>query len=166
MIDKIKKWVENFVSVHNSDLGTIPCPYAKQAILNDTIEYKEFSNSGISSLGHQLYELVNGGWNDTNEVLVLYADASTMTQYELSAIITQFNNTCVNIDMDLVALEDHPDDVELINDVAMNFGKGILVLIQRASKLDRASEILKKQGYYNNWSQENLDDVVNWRKRA
>ena len=64
---------------------------------------------------------------------------------------------------DLVALEDHPDDKEIINGVQMNFGKCILVLVQRLSKLNEASNILKEKGYYDNWSKENLDDTVAWR---
>jgi len=46
----------------------------------------------------------------------------------------------------------------------MNFGKCSLILVQRLSKLTEASNILKEKGYYDNWSQENLDDVVIWRK--
>jgi len=38
-----------------------------------------------------------------------------------------------------------------------------LVLVQRLSKLNNASEILKNQGYYDNWPKENYDDVVRWR---
>ena len=64
---------------------------------------------------------------------------------------------------DIVALEDHPNDPEIINGVKMNFGKCILVLVQRLSVINRKSLALKDQGYYDNWSEENLDDVVNWR---
>lgn len=163
MIDDIKQWVEEFVSVHNDELGTVPCPFAKQAILNDTITYREFSNSDITSLRHQLYELVNCDWDDTKEVLVLYADTKTLSVDELQANVLQFNNTCKHLDKDLVALEDHPSDTEEVNGVTMNFGKCILVLVQRLSKLNKASAMLKKQGYYDNWSQENYDDVVGWR---
>ena len=71
MINDIKQWVEEFVSVHNTELGTVPCPFAKQAMLNDTIAYKEFKDEGTSTLRFQFYELVNDGWDDDNEVLVL-----------------------------------------------------------------------------------------------
>ena len=45
----------------------------------------------------------------------------------------------------------------------MNNGEWAIVLVQSKEKLDKASAILERQGYYNNWSKENLDDVVNWR---
>ena len=163
MIDDIKQWVEDFVSVHNDELGTVPCPFAKKAMLDNTIAYREFFDSDITSLRHQLYELVNGGWDDTNEVLVLHAGTDVLSVDELQANVLQFNNTCKQLDKDLVALEDHPNDLEEVNGVTMNFGKCILVLVQRLSKLNKASAMLKKQGYYANWSQENYDDVVGWR---
>jgi len=163
MINDIKQWVEDFVSVHNIELGTVPCPFAKQAMLNDTIAYKEFKDEGTSTLRFQFYELVNDGWDDDNEVLVLYANTYEMSVEELQATVTQFNNTCSYLNKDLVALEDHPSDPEEVNGVTMNFGKCILVLVQRLSKLNKASAMLKKQGYYDNWSQENYDDVVSWR---
>lgn len=163
MIDDIKQWVEDFVTVHNTELGTVPCPYAKSAMLKNTIAYKEFKDEGTSTLRFQFYELVNDGWDDANEVLVLYANTHEMSVEELQAVVLQFNNTCSHLNKDLVALEDHPHAPEVINGATMNFDKGILVLVQRLSKLNKASEILKKQGYYDNWSQENIDDVVTWR---
>jgi len=163
MINDIKQWVEEFVSVHNDELGTVPCPFAKQAMLKNTIAYKEFKDDGLQTLRFQFYELVNGGWDDANEVLVLYANTHEMSVEELQATVKQFNTTCSYLNKDLVALEDHPSDTEEVNGVTMNFGKCILVLVQRLSKLNKASEMLKKQGYYDNWSQENYDDVVSWR---
>jgi hypothetical protein len=52
---------------------------------------------------------------------------------------------------------------ENINGAKMNFGLCSLVLVQRLSKLNNASKVLKEKGYYDNWSKENLDDVVTWR---
>jgi hypothetical protein len=64
---------------------------------------------------------------------------------------------------DFVALEDHPDDPEILNGVQMNFGKAPIVLFQRLSKINSAADNLRKRGYYDNWPQENYDDVVSWR---
>jgi hypothetical protein len=47
----------------------------------------------------------------------------------------------------------------------MNFGKCGLLLIQKLSKLNAASEQLKQKGYYDNWPAESLDYVVSWRHR-
>jgi len=164
LVEEIKQWVEEFVSVKNEKLNIIPCPFAKQALLNDTIVYREFKDGGVESLRHQLYELVNSDWDDSKEVLVLYAETKTMSSDDTSASVLQFNNTCKYLGIDLVALEDHPDDPEVLNGVTMNFGKAILVLVQRLSKLNKASDILKKRGYYDDWPEENYNDVVKWRE--
>ena len=35
MVEQIKKWIEEFVSVHNETLNQIPCPYAKNALVKN-----------------------------------------------------------------------------------------------------------------------------------
>ena len=34
MQKSIEKWIDKFVSVHNEKLGTVPCPYARNALIN------------------------------------------------------------------------------------------------------------------------------------
>ena len=95
------------------------------------------------------------------QVVVVYADKDELTPNELKTIVDDFNRFAR--DKDVVALEDHPNDPEILNGVSMNFGKAILILVQRLSKLNKASDILKKKGYYDNWPKDNYDDVVSWR---
>ena len=64
---------------------------------------------------------------------------------------------------DFVILEDHPNTVENINGLNMNFGKCGLIIVQRLSELNEASEKLKEKGYYDTWSKDDLNFVVNWR---
>ena len=147
----IEEWIEKFVSVHNDALNSIPCPYAKAAL----IKYHE-----TEDVGQSLSNTLNN-WSDDAHVVVIYTATSNYTPEELKTIVKDFNS--ISMREDLVALEDHPDDEEIINGVKMNFGKCILILVQRLSVINRKSEWLKEQGYYDNWSEENLDDVVNWR---
>ena len=156
MIDEIKKWVEEFVSVHNETLGTVPCPFAKQALLKDTIKYVE-----TERIGETLRSMIEN-WNDKYEVVCIYCDTMLYTPSEVSDIVNRFNDLAMK--HDVVALEDHPLDDEYVNGVRMNFGKAILILVQRLSKLNKASAMLKKQGYYDSWSEENYNDVVKWRE--
>lgn len=155
VINEIKKWVEEFVSVHNENLGTVPCPFAKQAMLNDTIRY-----IGTERIGEELRKLVED-WNDKYEVVCIYTDPLLYTVSEVRDIVNRFNEIAMK--HDIVALEDHPHDAEMVNGVKMNFGIAILILVQRLSKLNKASAMLKKQGYYDNWPEENYADVVEWR---
>ena len=157
MIDEIKKWIEEFVSVHNTTIGQIPCPFARQALVTNKIEYKEVDRSNtLSTLVH----LVDN-WNDKFEVVCLYADKKEFTPVQLVELVDAFNNNAM--DKDIVALEDHPDDAEEWKTVSLNFGKCILILVQRLSKLNQASKILSKRGYYTDWNKEHYDDVVTWR---
>ncbi len=157
MIKDIQKWIEEFVSVHNETIGQVPCPFAKQAMLDERINYVPGGKHTITPLLNSLAS----NWDEKYEVVVVYADKDELTPNELKTIVDDFNRFAR--DKDVVALEDHPNDPEILNGVSMNFGKAILILVQRLSKLNKASDILKKKGYYDNWPKENYDDVVKWR---
>ena len=156
MVEEIKQWVEEFVSVKHETLNIIPCPFAKQALMNDTIKYVS-----TERIGESLADLIDA-WTDKYEVVALYTETELYTASEVSDSVERFNKLAMP--RDIVALEDHPDDPEILNGVEMNFGKAILVLVQRLSKLNKASAILKKRGYYDNWPEENYRDVVKWRE--
>ena len=157
MIKDIEKWIAEFVSVHNETIGQVPCPFAKQAMLDERINYVPGGKHTITPLLNSLAS----NWDEKYEVVVVYADKDELTPNELKTIVDDFNRFAR--DKDVVALEDHPNDPEILNGVSMNFGKAILILVQRLSKLNKASDILKKKGYYDNWPKDNYDDVVSWR---
>jgi hypothetical protein len=64
---------------------------------------------------------------------------------------------------DIVVLEDHPDLLDTVNGVRMNFDQASLLIIQKLSLLNKASEKLKAKGYYKHWNQDEVDSVVTWR---
>jgi len=151
MKKEIQKWIDDFVSVHNPAYGQTPCPYARAA----KVKYVRAKN-----IAEALADVKNN-WTDDFEVVCIYTATKNYTPWMTSKLVDVFNMEMMYTD--LVALEDHPDDKEIINGVQMNFGKCILVLVQRLSKLNEASNILKEKGYYDNWSKENVDDTVAWR---
>jgi len=65
--------------------------------------------------------------------------------------------------MNYVILEDHPEIVEYVNGVCMNFGECGLMILSRLDMLNNASDKIREKGYYEHWSQEELDSVVSWR---
>ena len=80
----------------------------------------------------------------------------------LPSIIDSANKRLMKAD--LVALDDHPDIPEIINNVKTNFDKATLVFVQKLSKINKATEHLKKTTkYYDHWSKENIDYVITWR---
>ena len=82
--------------------------------------------------------------------------------YARTALIKYVETDHINMLFDIML--EWNDDVENVNGVKMNFGKCIIILVQRLSKINEASHVLKEKGYYDVWSKENLDDVVNWRE--
>lgn len=159
MQTEIEEWILNFVSVKSKKLDAIPCPFAKKALLKKSIRYVDCNSQSLT----EEFARLKDSWDDSFEVVACFANQDQFTVSELQQIVDQFNQECKDNEIDLVALEDHPKDAEIINGETMNFGKAILVLLQRASKLSEASKILKDQGYYKNWSNENYQSVVAWR---
>ena len=151
MRDLIEKWIDEFVSVHNEEYGQIPCPYARSA----QVEYIK-----ADDIDHELKKILDDGI--THEVVCIYTPTENYTPDVLHNKVMEWNDIAMK--KDLVALEDHPESVEIINGARMNFGPCILILVQKLSKLNKASDILKKRGYYDNWTQEDLDKVVTWRE--
>ena len=154
----ISKWITDWVSVYNEQLGVIPCPFAKQAMATDKIDYATAKDlDGVRAL-LQLFAM--GGIK--NDVLIIGINKDSVSAQNLSLLVKDANNIIL-MPAGFVALEDHPNDEEYINGVKMNQGTWALVLVQATDKINQASLILKKQGYYDNWSQEEYDDVVSWR---
>jgi hypothetical protein len=65
---------------------------------------------------------------------------------------------------DILALEDHPSDVEDVNGVIMNQGKYALVLVQSLSKLNTAARQMGAKGFYHTWPEEYLTGLFNHRQ--
>ena len=153
MKNEIIKWMQDFVEQPNPKLGDwAPCPYAQAARLNNQIEIVEGRNALTDFESIDL---------DSKEVWVFWYPIEQYTGEEFAKITKELNNTLMK--SDIVVLEDHPDLVETVNGVYMNFDKASLLIIQSLSKLNQASDKLRRQGYYDNWSQEEVDEVVTWR---
>lgn len=162
----IEEWVLQFVSVHNSTLGAIPCPFAKEAILTSKIEYIEFSNAYEHISNHDyliaICENITYHWPKNKEIAIIGCDPMLVSVKELSSAADIANNKFLR-KRGYVVLEDHPNDEEIISNVVMNQGSWALLLVQSLDKLNNASNKLRKQGYYDSWSKENIDSVVSWR---
>lgn len=154
---KLLEWMKNFVeSPHSFLSGWAPCPYAKAARLNNRIE---IIFSSVENL--KLSIIKNLHLLDIKDVLIVCFDHTLISSKNIEQVVNKFNKELML--NDYVILEDHPEQEEILNSVKMNFGYCGLLLIQRLSKLNKAAEQLKNQGYYDCWPKENLDDVVNWR---
>jgi hypothetical protein len=150
---KLNQWLVDFVEKPNSLLNNwSPCPYARQARLSNQIHVVFDSPLEIS---RYVFDL------DTHDVVVLCFDHTKFSASQIELFTKHINS--ILMWQDYIVLEDHPDAEEFINGAKMNFRECGLMVLQRLSKLNAAADQLKEKGYYNTWSKENLDEVVNWR---
>lgn len=155
----ILDWVEGFVEKSNPGLnGWPPCPFARRARLEGKFHIREGRDFLIDAM-----EIVDT-WDDTYDVVVSVYDRTAFTTEDLSLRVEHFNKK-VSLHRDILLLEDHPDDAEIVNGVILNQGTYILILFQRFSKVNDASVELKEKGYYGTWTSEYYDRVVGWRER-
>ena len=157
---KLTEWMVNFVEQPHPGLGQwAPCPYARQARVNNRIKIAHSDHKRLlATVEQQLPEL------EQKEVVVVCFDHTKISATDLEKLIKVYN-TQVLMARNYVILEDHPDAEELVNGVHMNFGHCGLLVIQKLDKLTTASEQLKSKGYYNTWNQSELDQVVTWRNQ-
>lgn len=155
--NKLINWMIDFVEVPNPNLGDwAPCPYAKQARIQDKIAIK-FAHDITETVYDSLSEL------ESKDVVVICFDHTIISPGATVDLVEKLNIDLMK--QDIVILEDHPEITETINNVPMNFGYSGLLIIQRLSKLNEASDQLHKSGYYSHWNNEETDFVVSWRRQ-
>lgn len=157
IVSQLHKWMAEFVEVPNKLLNDWPpCPFARQARINGTISIKF---SAVSEFRDVIRESIDT--LESKEVVVVCFDHENIDPVTLQEFVAGMNKILMPINY--VILEDHPDAPEYINGVKMNFGECGLLVIQKLDKLNNASVQLKEKGYYDTWSQNDLDEVVTWR---
>ena len=95
------------------------------------------------------------------EVVVYWYDHTKFPADVFVADVNQANQQL--LEKDIVALEDHPDTEEIVSGVKMNFGYCAIIVLQKNSKLNQAADQLRAKGYYDTWSQLDVDKIVTWR---
>jgi hypothetical protein len=146
----IESWIVNFVEVPHPALGGFPpCPYARKARLNNSYDVQ---------LGTDLLEdlsTVASNGLGGKEVLVLVYNRTQYTHEEFANTLDQANQQIL-LPHDFLALEDHPDDLEIVNGVCMNQGTYALALIQSLSDLNDKAGLMAKKGFYDAWPEDYL----------
>lgn len=153
-------WMKTFVEVpHPAFGGMPPCPYAQRARIKNKVQFYTLSDDEPDS---NIWTGISNTDFDKVDVLVVICPATRFTANQAQRVREQLNKTFW--EDDIVVLEDHPKQNEIVAGVAMSNGKYCLYLVQKRSKLNRFSETLKKTSdYYKNWTAKQLDEVVTWR---
>ena len=154
---ELDHWITKFVEANNADLNNWPpCPYAKAARVAGMIDIKFCTVSEFRDVVRESIELL-----ETKDVVVVCFDHNNLDPVSLQEWVAGMNEMLMPTNY--VILEDHPDAPEYVNGVKMNFGQCGLLVIQKLDKLNNASDRLRGQGYYDQWDQRALNEVVSWR---
>lgn len=154
----IAHWIENFVEVPHPALGGFPpCPYARSARLKNSYAvflgidpYYDLKFRGRQGMGGK-------------EVIIYVYDPQEWNHDMLAGSIDLVNRE-VLLPRDLLALEDHPDDVENVNGVIMNQGKYALALLQSLGDLNAKARIMAQKGFYDSWPEDYLQALFQHRQ--
>ena len=154
----IESWIENFVEVPHPALGGFPpCPFARQARMKRTFEVYLGSDP--------YYDLKNRArWGMGNREVIIYAYDPAEWSHELFSYSIESANTEHLLRNNILALEDHPADVENVNGVIMNQGKYALVLVQALGDLNVKAKQMAAKGFYHNWPEEYLQGLFHHRQ--
>jgi len=151
----IEEWIVQFLSAQHEKLGGhTPCPHAFAAMARDNIAY-----TTIVSLEHlwSVLENINSVNFTDAEVHIIGMDPSLVTHQQLYHIREVYNLKWRP--QGLVALDDHPTNVEEINGVRMNQGTYAMLLVQSREKLEKARGALKRSGYYDLWTEDQVKEM-------
>ena len=154
----IESWIENFVEVPHPALGGWPpCPFARQARLKRTFEVYLGTDP--------YYDLKNRArWGMGNREVIIYAYDPAEWSHELFSASIESANQEHLLRNDILALEDHPDDVEMVNGVCMNQGTYAMALVQSLSDLNTKAWQMASKGFYHDWPEEYLQDLFHHRQ--
>ena len=96
--------------------------------------------------------------------VIIYAYDPTEWPYDrFSASIHNANEEFL-LSRDILALEDHPADVENVNGVIMNQGTYALALVQSLSDLNHKAQLVARKGFYHSWPEEYLQALFQHRQ--
>ena len=154
----IEHWIVNFVEVPHPALGGWPpCPYARSARMKKSYDVRV----GLDPY----FDLKNQArWGMGNREVIIYAYDPAEWPYELFSNSLKNANNEHLIKADIIALEDHPTDVEMVNGVCMNQGTYALALVQSLSDLNVKAQTIATKGFYHNWPEEYLEGLFQHRK--
>ena len=154
----IERWIETFVEVPHPALGGwAPCPYARKARLDQDFEVR----LGLAPI-HDLIKISKNGLGGKSVVIIAY-DPTLYTHAEFSAELNTANQQFL-LPNNLLVLEDHPEDPEIVNGVSMNHGIYALALVQSLSDLNEKSKLVARKGFYDTWPEEYLQALFQHRQ--
>jgi hypothetical protein len=147
-IAHILSWVEYVASTKTSN-GWPICPYARHALIKNRLKILNYDKNQCQST----VELFNNDIESFKVWVLICNDEDPKAECQ------QLNQ----LYPDIIWLYDLADRSLTIDQTKTGNQKYNLILMQDKNELISQSDIVKQQGYYSNWSTNNLNEIVNWR---
>ena len=96
--------------------------------------------------------------------VVIFVYESTDYSYEQFHAFIESANQEFLLSQDLLALEDHPADAEIVNGVTMNQGTYALALVQNLTDLNSKAQQMAQKGFYDTWPEDYLQELFRHRQ--
>lgn len=152
----VERWMTDFVEKPNPLLaGWPPCPYARQARLQNRVDIRPGIQDPYSDC--ELAEI--GNW----DVIGYVYDPAGFAANQFNDLVDQANRDWL-LPRGMIALADHPQDLEIVNGVCMNQGRWAIMFLQDLNKLNAAAEQLARKGFYHGWPEQYLQTLFHNRK--
>ena len=167
--DDILTWSKKYLEPKNEHLGNVPvCPYARMARLQKTYRILECHN--FTEFQDTIIEGANLAKDPDIQIVIVGCDDIGYEPEQLSSVIDVLNR--VMVPNDIYLMGSHPwDDEEdepvefLDTDDWQPENEFMMVLIQKFDELEKASDNLRKTGYYDHWPQDYYEGTVLKRKK-
>ena len=165
----IRDWSANFLEVPNEKLnGLPPCPYAKQAWLDDKVAFS--INTGLEGLAQTVKEFDLHGYD-----IVVWASEEVFDIAYLDGYCDGINEAMSIAGVDMHLMIFHPEfdakdaGLEFLIEEEDNSSEEeivyCMVFVQRLSTLDDAALSLEKSGYYKHFPTDVFESLVLDRRR-
>ena len=166
--EDILEWSEKYLEPKNKHLGDVSvCPYARMARLKKTYRILECNKS--DDFLDTIIEATELAKDPEIQIVIVGCDDIQYTPEELSAVIHAYN--LVFVPQDIYLMCSHPYDDEEEEEVEFldtedwePDNEFMMILVQKFDELEKASDNLRKTGYYQHWPSDNYNGTVNKRK--
>ena len=162
--EDILEWSEKYLEPKNQHLGNVPvCPYARTARIKKTYRILECKN--FANFQDTIIEGAELAKNPDIQIVMVACDDIGYEPEELDSVVDILNRILVPQDIYLMC--SHPYDSEEEEEIEFLDTEGwtpdnefMMVLIQKFDELEKASDNLRKTGYYDKWPTDYYEGTV------
>lgn len=149
--EEIRLWSQELLEQPTEHYNGLPaCPFAKKAWSDDRVDFVFKHNSSWDIL----YDTINS-WDDSKDVIILI-DFDYLGLEELYDFLLLLNESLSKEGSDMFVMGFHPEEgrvksSELLSDSfeMTDDNSYVMIFVQRLTKLQEASNLLRDKGYYN-----------------